>query len=294
MVNTGKRKYLISIHLAVLLFGVAGLFGKWLSIVPEMIVFGRVVFGAVALLVFIWVKNRKSKLYGLKINSVRDFSLLLLNGFLLAVHWFSFFQSIRLSTVAIVLLTYSTFPVFTAVLEPVFFKVKFRLSSLFLALLAFAGVYIILPEMDLANTVTRAVLWGVLSGFTFSLIALVNKGLVRTYTALSVSFYLDLFAALFLFPLLFLQQHFPTVNEVALLLLLGVVFTALAHTLFVYGLKKISASVSSLIACLEPVYGIILALLLLGEMPPLKQISGAILIILAMVLGSLRHGHNPT
>ncbi|MBX2874134.1 MAG: DMT family transporter, partial [Saprospiraceae bacterium] len=119
-----KRKDLVQIHIAVFLFGLAGLFGKLVDQPALIIVLGRVFFGAIALFI----------LYGYRRQSIRlkqqkDYLWFALFGLILAVHWLTFFHSIKISSVAIGLLTYSTFPIFTAFLEPYFFKEKLLLQD---------------------------------------------------------------------------------------------------------------------------------------------------------------------
>ena len=117
-----KKQSLLEIHTAVVLFGLAGLFGKWLALSPFIIVLGRVFFASAALGLF-FLLTKKS----VQIHPAKSYSIFILLGFLLAVHWVAFFQSIQISTVAVGLLSYSSFPVFTAFFEPLFFKEKVKL-----------------------------------------------------------------------------------------------------------------------------------------------------------------------
>jgi len=109
-----KGRGLIAINLAVLLFGTAGLFGKILTFSPFIIVSGRVAFASVALLIYLFVKKENIVLD----KNVSHYFLMIILGIILAVHWVTFFQAIQISTVAIGLLSFSTFPIFVALLEP--------------------------------------------------------------------------------------------------------------------------------------------------------------------------------
>ena len=103
---SGKRS-LFEIHLAVLLFGLAGLFGKWLALSPVIIVLGRVFFASVSLiLIFLFTKQN------LRIYPRKNYFLLFFLGLILSLHWVSFFKAIQVSTVAVGLLSYSIFPIF--------------------------------------------------------------------------------------------------------------------------------------------------------------------------------------
>ena len=90
---------MLEIHIAVLLFGLAGLFGKLLLLPPTIIVFGRVFFATIFLsLVLLYLKQ------GIRLRQKQDYFFMALTGFILAVHWVTFFQAIQVSTVAIGLL----------------------------------------------------------------------------------------------------------------------------------------------------------------------------------------------
>jgi len=269
-----KNKHLIGIHISVLLFGVSGIFGKLLILNPMMIVLGRTFFASISLgLVLLYFQQ------GIRLNRGKDYVILALQGFILAFHWFAFFQAIQLSTVAIGLITFSTFPVFTAFLEPLFFKERIRFIHIVLALLTFGGVVIIVPGFEFHHQYTRGALWGMASGLSFSVLSVLNRKYVQHYSAYVVAFYQDFWAMVFLIPFLFMIQPVLQIRELVLLFLLGVVFTALAHTLFIKSLASVSAQKASVIASLEPVYGILFAIFLVDEIPSFRIIVGAVIIL---------------
>ena len=265
---------LLEIHIAVLFFGLAGLFGKLVNQPPTVIVFGRVLFAMAFLLPAMWYLKQS-----LRLNRTRDYFALLLQGFILAVHWSTFFQSIQVSTVAVGLITFSTFPIFVTFLEPVFFKEKLRPADVALALVTFTGVVLVVPAFNLDNTTTQGALWGITSGLTFALLSIMNRKYARAYSSLVVAFYQDAAAALFLLPFLFLPAPAMTLPDMLRLALLGIVFTGVAHSLFIRGLAHVKAHTASIIASLEPVYGILAAALLLGESPAMRELAGGAVIL---------------
>jgi drug/metabolite transporter (DMT)-like permease len=269
-----KNKNLLEIHIAVLLFGLAGLFGKLVMLPPLVIVLGRVVFASIFLLLLLFFFKQE-----IRLKQGKDYIHLLLLGIILAIHWWTFFQSIRESTVAVGLLTYSTFPIFVTFIEPYVFKTKIKPAHLVLALITFFGVILVIPRFELGNSVTRGALWGTASGFSFAVLSILNKKYVRKYSSLVIAFYQDFAAAVVLLPFLFFIDFIVTFKDIMLLALLGIVFTAAAHSLFIKGLTGIRAQTASIIACLEPVYGIIAAIFLLSEMPGMRVILGGILIL---------------
>jgi hypothetical protein len=148
-----------------------------------------------------------------------------------------------------------------------------------LALIALAGVCILVPSFKLDDRITQGVLWGVASGLTFALLALVNRKYVQEYSGITIALYQDAFAALALLPFAFAYPPSLGAREWLLLVILGVLFTAVAHALFIAGLHGIRARTASMIACLEPVYGAALAALLLREIPSVHTAAGGLVIL---------------
>lgn len=274
---------LFKIHIAVLFFGLAGLVGKLVNQPPAVIVFGRVLFAMAFLLPALWYRKQS-----LKLETTADYLALLFQGLILAVHWGTFFKSIQVSTVAVGLITFSTFPVFVTFLEPVFSKEKLRPADVILALVTFLGILLVVPAFRLDNSTTRGALWGITSGLTFALLSILNRKYAKAYSSLVVAFYQDAAAAVILLPFLFLPVPVMTLKDLLLLALLGIVFTGIAHSLFIKGLATVKAQTASVIASLEPVYGILAATLLLGAIPALREISGGVIILGAALYATAR------
>jgi drug/metabolite transporter (DMT)-like permease len=108
-----------------------------------------------------------------------------------------------------------------------------------------------------------------------------------------IAFWQNVCAAACLVPALALAPARPDAREFALLLVLGVVCTALAHTLFIRSMRVLSAHTASVVAALEPVYGIALAVVLLGEVPDVRTMLGAVLIVGAVLAASARAAQTP-
>lgn len=274
---------LLAIHFATMLFGLAGLFAKWISEPAIVIVFGRVFFASMVLLPLIKSLHLRCKPF-----SKSDGLYLFLLGGLLAFHWLTFFHSIKVSTVAIGLLAYSTFPVFTSVLEPILLKENFYLLNLMAACFCLLGIFYLVPSFDFQQPIFQGVLWGVIAGFTFSFLSIANRRLTRRYQSLVIAFYQDSGASILLLPLIILRNSIPEPIDLARMAFLGIFCTAAAHSLFIQGMKKISAATASIISSLEPVYGIILASLFLKEIPAFRTLIGGTIILLSAILVSFR------
>ena len=278
-----KKKCLFEIHVAVLLFGLAGLFGKWLILSPFIIVLGRVFFASITLALLLWLSKQS-----MKISPRKNYLYLILLGFILAVHWVSFFKSIQVSTVAVGLLSFATYPVFTTFLEPLLLKEKIVKTNIFFSLFCMVGVLLIIPRFDLDDSTFVGVLWGLLSSLTFAVLTILNRKLTQHFSSLLIAFYQDFFAMLFLLPFYFVLRPALNTNDILLLAVLGVFCTAGSHTLFIKGMKRIKAQTASMIHFLEPVYGIIFAFFFLHEIPSLRTILGGVIILWGQILIILR------
>ena len=265
---------LLQVHASVFLFGLSGLFGKFLDLPATVIVLGRTGFATLALGLVLGLGGQT-----LRPRSAQDLLGMALLGGLLAFHWVSFFHSIQLATVAIGLLTFSSFPVFVTLLEPLLFKTPWRWRDGAIAALVVLGVALVIPEYRLGSATTLGAIWGLLSGLSFALLQLLNKGYRQRYSALAIAFYQDFFACLSLLAIAPLTSLALSTREVVLLLVLGVLCTAVAHTLFIESLAVLRTQTASIISALEPVYGILLAALVLGEVPSFRTLVGGGLIL---------------
>ena len=272
-----KHSY-TALHSAVLLFALSGLFAKWLNMSAIAIVIGRSFFAVIALfLVIVVVKKQQLKITG------KALIALMLTGLVLAFHWTSFFYSIQVSSVAIGLITFATFPVFVSFLEPLFFKERFQWRSLIQALLTIVGISLILPLDRIEQSVLSGVYWGVASALTFALLTTLNRKFVKNISAKKVAFYQNAFACLLLLPVLVINPVSISAEQLSILILLGFVFTAFAHSLFNHALKVVKAQTASIAVSLEPIYGIIAAYFLLNEAINLNMIIGGSIVILTNV-----------
>jgi len=278
-------KGIVQIHIAVFLFGFAGLFGKFVDCDPLYIVFARTFFAAIALF-FYAAMAAGIPLFKFKRNQMLVF---ILQGILLGIHWWSFFVSIQIASVAVGLVTFSTFPFFVTFLEPLLFKERLKKTDIATATAVFIGVILVIPELDFNNNITKGAAYGIFAGFTFALLALVNRKNAQTCDAVAVAFYQNLFAAIFLvLPLTFVKAVPPVVSDLPNLLFLGVACTAFSHTLFINALTRIRAQTAAVIAGLEPVYGIIIAFLWLNEVPQMRTLIGGAIIIGATIAAGMQ------
>jgi len=272
---------LAALHVAVLLFGFAGLFGKWVSLPPVAIVLGRTLVAAAALAVLVAARRVPAPFAtGLAVN-----------GVVLAVHWVAFFEAIRVSTIAIGLLGYASFPLFVLILERMMLGRRWHGAEAATALMVALGLVVLVPRFDWAERTVQGVLWGILSGFTFAVLAVRSRRHVATHKPVAVALWQNAIAAAALVPLVVAGgTAVPAVStrDAILLLVLGILCTAVAHTLFIDSLRRVSAHTASVVAALEPVYGMSLAIVLVGEVPTPRTLLGAALIVGAAFVATRR------
>jgi drug/metabolite transporter (DMT)-like permease len=279
-----RRDALLALHTAVLLFGFAGLFGKWLVLSPVAIVLGRAAIAAAALGAIRWRAGRDRARFDLR---------LVANGAVLALHWVSFYAAIQASNVAVGLLGYASFPLFVLVLERAMLGRRWTRREGVTALVVVFGLALLVPEFSFGNPMVKGLAWGLVSGFSFALLAVLNRRHAASRRASDIAFWQNLFAAVTLVPFALASPWALGdigAREIALLLVLGLVCTALAHTLFIGALRDVNAHAASVVAALEPVYGIALALLLLNEVPGLRTLAGGALIVGAAAMATSRRG----
>lgn len=271
---SNQKRSLTSVHIAVLFFGLAGLFAKMVAQPAIIITLGRVFFSAIFLLVMFKVKKTN-----IRLTSKKDYFLILIAGTILAVHWTAFMQSIQTSTVAIGTLTFSTFPLFVTFLEPYFFHERLKIASIIQGMIMLLGVAFIIPGFSLNNTITRGVLWGMLSAITYAVLSLLNRRFSNKYAGSTIAFYEQGVSTIVLLPALFIIKPVFSGMDILGLLILGVVFTAVAHSMFIEGLKHIKVHTAGIISSLESVYGIIAAGFILKEIPSVRELIGGAIIL---------------
>ena len=269
-----NTKSLAEIHTAVLLFGLSGLFGRYILLPPVIITFGRVFFASL-------FAGTLFKLRGtdIRLEKRTDTLAVVAAGIILALHWTSFFASIQASTVAIGVLTFSTYPLFITFAEPIIFKERLRISDMPCAAAMLFGVYIIVPEFSIKNETFAGIAWGMLSSLTYAALSLANRNFAARYKGKVIAFYEQATAAIVLLPSLFILKPQLSFGDIALLALLGVVFTACAHSMFIGGMKNIRAQTAGMISGLESPYGIASAALIFGEIPSANEFIGGAIIL---------------
>ncbi|MCH8618439.1 DMT family transporter [Undibacterium sp. TS12] len=274
---------LFALHFAVFLFGTAGVLGKMLAVSSLLLVFGRTLFAALCLIPVL-VYQRQLHFHDVSKRVV-------LCGFLLAVHWLTFFASLNFAPVAFGLMGFASFPLFVAMLEPWFFKEPGSAHDAWAAVLVVAGMAMMVSGSSWNDGAVFALGLGILSGFSFALLAMVNRWQGSRIPPFKLAFLQNGLATVLLLPLVLASGDLigHSAQTWLGLVLLGTVFTALSHGLFMSSLRHVSASFASIVTSLEPVYGMLLAFLILQETPGIRELAGASVILAATAYASYQH-----
>lgn len=281
--QTHFNKNILYLHIAVMLFGLAGVVAQFVEVSAVMVALGRVVCSSALLLVIALVKKDR-----LRLDSKKDVFLIILTGAVMAAHWTTFFQSIQVSTVAIGTITFSTFPLFLTFLEPVVFHEKIRRQSIISAVILFIGVLITIPEFSMANHTTIGIIWGMICSLTYAVLTLANRYFSARYAARTICLYEQGSAAIVLLPALFLVDTTWRAQDFAGVAFVGFVCTAFAHSLYVTAQKSVKAQTAGIVSGMETVYGIVYALLFLGEIPSVRELVGGAVILSVAMYSSLK------
>ena len=278
-----RTRNLVEIHLSVVLFGLTGLFGKFISLPAPHIVLGRVFFASVSMGLYFLFRKKDVRL-----ARGADYAAMAAVGAVLALHWTAFYLSVKLSTVAIGVLTFAAYPIFVTFLEPFFFREKLRGADVIAAFVMFGGVLLVVPSTGAGPDMTAGMIWGMAGSVSYAVMSLLNRKFVSRYEGSVVAFYEQGTATLLMLPILLFDRPHASALDWALLAVLGVVLTGVAHSLFISGMRTVRAQTAGVIASLESVYGIASAALLIGEFPTLRELAGGAVILGTAFVSTLR------
>lgn len=276
------RAALWSAHTAALLFGLVGILAAMVSANPWVITAGRSGFAAAAIALF--ALFTRHSLWG-QMNA-RGLGVLVLTGIWLASHWVTFFYAVKIGGVAMATLGFASFPAFIAVMDHFLFKDRMGARESLLLGLISLGLILVTPSLDLRNEGTAGLLWGIASGLSFAVLAIINKRSRTGADALQAAFWQNVVVLLLMLPI---AHDFSSITgkEWLFLALLGVFCTGLSQYLFVHSLHGMSARSVGMIIALEPVYAIAFAWWLFSEQPSVRMLCGAALIIISTWTSSM-------
>ena len=283
-----KYKYHILLHFIIFLWGFTGIIGKLIHLDFYHIVWNRLLFALIGLAIAFYFMR-----ISLKINSFKELARLIGVGILVALHWITFYKSIQLSTASLGILCLSTVTLHVTWLEPLIMKRKFSWLEFALGLSVIGGIYIV--SSDFNSNDYEALAYGLTSAIFAALFSVFNGRLVKTIPATTMTFYELLAGFIFLSIILMSRGEFDTslftmtTSDFLWILFLGLVCTSFAFLVNINALKRLGAFTVSLSINLEPVYTILLAIVILEENKLLgpKFYFGSVLIVFVVILNAV-------
>lgn len=277
------NRNLLLLHITVFIWGFTAIFGALITVSAYELVWYRMLIASISLFAYeyFFVKSDSA------LSNKRRLKLLGIGG-IVALHWFFFYHSIKTSTISVALVCLSSSALFTSFLSPIFNKKKeISLVDLIIGLVIIIGIILI---FSFETKYTEGIIYGLLASLFATIFTILNEIEVKGLKASTIGKYemLGGFIGISIYMLLTNSQH-PyqmqiSSSDLMYLIILGTVCTALAYVMGVAVMKELSAYTVVLTTNLEPVYGIILAVIIFGkkELMTAGFYQGAAIILLAV------------
>lgn len=289
MPNDRLKNYL-HLHLIVLIWGFTAVLGKLISIDAIPLVWYRMIIASSLVAVFILIKR-----HSIRVSS-KTLIIMLMAGVIIALHWVTFFKAIKVSNVSIALVTMSTGALFTAFLEPIWYGRKMIWYEVVFGLMVVFGLYLI---FNVNTSYSLGMSLALISALLGAIFTLINGQLIKTHKPSTIAFYELMSGAFIITFYLIMDGSFNRtffilpLNDWFFIFVLASVCTAYAFIAAIKVMRFISPYTVMLTINLEPVYGILLALLIFGEsekMSPLFYIGAIIIVVTIIANGILKTG----
>ena len=292
-----QRRALISVTAAILLFGTIGIFREFTPLPSGLLSMSRGLIGAAFLALVMLVRKIKISASAVK----KNFFLLGLSGAMIGANWILLFEAYKATTIPIATLCYYMAPIFVILASPLVLKEKLTSLKLICAGISFIGIILVAFGSDAGGSVGDknhflGIILGLGAGALYAGDILINKcvdGITaeeRTLSQLAV-------AGIVCIPYVLLVENVKEIDytplSVTMLIIMGVLHTGIAYTMYFGGMKKLPAQTVAIISYIDPAVSVILAVLLVkGSVLSLYGWIGAILILGAALVSELPHKKN--
>lgn len=286
MLENKRFKNYLHLHLIVFIWGFTAILGALISIDAVPLVWYRMGLAVLFILGYLLVTKKK-----IKVDN-KGIVKFIFSGIIIAIHWITFFKAIKVSNVSVALVTMSTGAFFTSLLEPIFFKRKLKMIEIFLGLMVIVGLYII---FNFESSYLEGILYALLSAFLSALFAVLNGLFVKEYQPEVISFYQLLFGTLFVTVFLLVTGGFSieffqiATTDWLYLFVLSSICTAYAFIASVHVMKYLTPYTVMLTINLEPIYAIVLALIVFGEKEQMNPefYYGALIVLCTVLINGI-------
>lgn len=284
MLKRFKSKFSGYLYVAVaaIIWGSNGVIVNRVPYDAQTVAFFRVLFASLTLLPVVLI-TRKPEVISVA-RSRESWKVMLRLGLLLALGWTLLFQSMKLIAIANAVLLNYTAPIFATLLVPLFLKEKLEKSTLLALGISVAGILLISFQQGLRITADQnqlGIVLGLLAGLAYAGFIILSKKALSSFSNQVVAFYSYAVAIVFLLPFVIGKDFSPDLTSLALLLVLGIVNTGFAVTLYLKGLGIIKAQKAVVLTYLEPASAVVFGFLFLAQPPTPLMIAGGALILIA-------------
>lgn len=280
------KRSLVNLHLTVMLLGGTALFSKLIPLSALDITFGRSLPAFIMLFIFVKMSGES-----LRLNNTKDYFIGIGLGIIMAVHWVSYFAAMQYASVSVGIIALFTFPVITVLLEPLFEKIRISWQDIVSACVVLVGIWLIVPSVSLSDDVTLGVLIGVFSAFLYAIRNLMHRKYFSHYPGSKAMAYQIMVICPCLIFFVSDDLVIMDLKTAGLLFLLGTVFTALPHAMIATALHHLRAKTFSLVACMQPFYGVVFAIIVLNESPTWQTLIGGLMVVSAAIYETI-NAHN--
>lgn len=290
MLSDNLKSYL-HLHFIVFIWGFTAVLGKLISLDAMPLVWYRMSIAVLFILLYIWHKKVPMKV---PLKTLLGF---LFAGLVIAFHWFTFFKAIKVSNISVTLACLSTGAFFASLMEPIFYGRKVIWYEVFFGIIVFIGLYII---FNIDGHFINGILLALTSAFLSALFSMINGKYAKEYNPTVISFY-ELLGGVFFFSIFlyftgsFNTSFFKVSNSDWLyLIILSTFCTAYAFIASVKVMKFLSPYTVMLTINLEPIYGIILAVIVFEETEKMSFnfYIGALIILSTVILNGVLKYHS--
>jgi drug/metabolite transporter (DMT)-like permease len=287
--QSDNLKSYLHLHLIVFIWGFTAILGKLISLEALDLVWYRMLFAVIIIVIYILLSKQSFKV------PIRIFWGFMLSGVIIAVHWFTFYEAIKVSNISITLACLSTGAFFASLLEPIFYKRKIIWYELLFGLIVIGALILI---FNVEIRFKTGIILGIITAFLSALFSMINGKYAKIYNPNIICAY-ELFGGVFflslylLFSGKFTSSFFSiSSNDFLWLLILSSICTAYAFSASVKVMKFLSPYTVMLTINLEPIYGIILAVLLFEkseQMNPYFYLGAFIILATVIANGILKN-----
>ena len=278
-----NKKALIQLNIGILFLSTSGVLGRYITVDSTLTNLVRAAMALVILAAYCYYQK-----ISFKFDTRKDLMVVVLSGVLFGAHWVTYFYALDYSNVAIALLSLYTYAGFTALLEPFILKTKFNKFDILLSLIVFVGVLIMAPSFDVDNSYTIGILFGLVSSILYTFRNILISVPAKRYDSSTLMVVQIIAMVAMMMPFMGFYDYTGLTDQWGWIFLLALFTTALGHTLFVKSFQALNPTTSSILSCIVPVYGILWAFLILGEVPSMKTIIGGAIILSVVLLKTIR------